>query len=394
MNVYTGNKIDMSLVAKGNRLSALYSDLAARRLGGQALLCSNDFFAEMENLLKAESPIFQPGVFTARGQLMDGWESRRRRFLPDGTSDDGLNFDWCIIKLGSQGIIRGINANTAHFLGNAPQQVSLEACNIEGEPTNATEWTSLIDITSVNPGCDNLIDVPLIKRDGIEKDGQTISDKVWTHVRFNMYPDGGVARLNIYGEIVADQHWFLKGEPLDLAYIKNGARPVACSDMFFSAPENILMPERGANMGDGWETKRRRTIGDVAVDRGNDWLILQLATRGNIEKILIDTGHFKGNYPNAFALEGAVLASAQAANTAALTADSHLDARFDKTGGQDELGIEWIPIIERTALFADREHTFKDEVTAKGQSFTHVRLKMFPDGGISRIRLWGFSASL
>lgn len=377
----------MSLVAKGNRLSARYTDLAARRLGGQALSCSNDFFAEMENLLKAEAPIFQPGVFTERGQLMDGWESRRRRFLPDGSSDDGLQFDWCIIKLGSQGIIRGINANTAHFLGNAPQQVSLEVCNIQGEPTDTTEWIQLIDITDVNPGSDNLIDVSVI-----EKDGQILSEQVWTHVRFNMFPDGGVARLNIYGEIVADQNWFLKGEPLDLAYIKNGARPVACSDMFFSAPENVLMPERGANMGDGWETKRRRSIGDVEVDRGNDWLILQLATRGNIEKILIDTCHFKGNYPNAFALEGAVLTAEQAANKEALSADSHLEARFDKTGGQDQLAIEWTPIIERTALYADREHTFKDEVTAKAQSFTHVRLKMFPDGGISRIRLWGFPA--
>jgi allantoicase len=379
----------MTLVAKGNRLSTLFTDLAARRLGGQALLCSNDFFAEMENLLKSESPIFQPGVFTERGQLMDGWESRRRRFLPDGTSDDGLQYDWCIIKLGSQGIIRGINANAAHFLGNAPQQVSLEACNIEGEPADTTEWTALIGITSVNPGSDNLIDVPVI-----EKDGQIISDNVWTHVRFNIYPDGGIARLIIYGEIKADKNWLLQGEPLDLAYIKNGARPLTCSDMFFSHMENLLMPERGANMGDGWETKRRRSMGDVEVDRGHDWLILQLATRGNIEKILIDTCHFKGNYPNAFALEGAVLTAEQAANITALTADSHLDARFDKTGGEDELGIEWIPIIERTALFADREHTFKDEVIAKEQSFTHVRLKMFPDGGISRIRLWGFSTSL
>jgi allantoicase len=214
-----------------------------------------------------------------------------------------------------------------------------------------------------------------------------------------MYPDGGVARLNIYGEIKADKNWFLKGEPLDLAYIKNGARPVACSDMFFSAPENILMPERGANMGDGWETKRRRSIGDVEVDRGNDWLILQLATQGNIEKILIDTCHFKGNYPNAFSLEGAVLTEEQAANIDALTADSHLDARFEKTGAngeetKEQLNIEWTPIIERTVLFADREHTFKDEVTAKDQNFTHVRLKMFPDGGISRIRLWGFTAAL
>jgi allantoicase len=376
----------MSLVAKGNRLSEQYTDLAARRLGGQALMCSNDFFAEMENLLKAEAPIFQPGVFTERGQIMDGWETRRRRFLPDGTSDDGLSFDWCIIKLGAQGIIRGINANTAHFLGNAPQTVSLEACNIQGEPNDKTEWTPLIDITAVNPGSDNLIDVDR---------NNPAAEQVWTHVRFNMYPDGGVARLNVYGEIVADQSWFLKGEPLDLAFIKNGARPVTCSDMFFSHPENLLMPERGANMGDGWETKRRRSIGNAEVDRGHDWIILQLATRGNIEKILIDTCHFKGNYPNAFSLEGAVLTPEQVANAEALAADSHIDARFDKTNSNGEeakpqLNINWTPIIERTALFADREHTFKDQITAQDQSFTHVRLKMYPDGGISRIRLWGF----
>jgi allantoicase len=148
-------------------------------------------------------------------------------------------------------------------------------------------------------------------------------------------------------------------------------------------------------MGDGWETKRRRTIGDIEVDRGHDWLILQLATRGSIEKILIDTCHFKGNYPNGFSLEGAVLTEDQAANIEVLSADSHLDARFDKTdaNGQEskeQLNIKWTPIIDRTALFADREHMFKDEITAQEQSFTHVRLKMYPDGGISRIRLWGF----
>lgn len=378
----------MSLVARGNRLSESYTDLAARRLGGQALSCSNDFFAEMENLLKADEPIFQPGVFTERGQIMDGWETRRRRFLPDGTSDDEYNYDWCIIKLGSHGIIRGINANTAHFLGNAPQKISLEVCCIQGEPTDDTEWIVLIEPTEVKPGSDNLIDVNHTHAD---------AEKVWTHVRFNMYPDGGVARLNVYGEIVADQNWLLSGEPLDLAFIKNGARPVICSDMFFSHPQNLLMPERGANMGDGWETKRRRNIGDPAVDRGHDWLILQLATRGNIEKILIDTCHFKGNYPNGFSLEGAVLTDEQANSLEGLAADSHLDARFDKTDSngeqlKEQLGIKWTPIIERTALFSDREHAFKNELVSKEKCFTHVRLKMYPDGGISRLRLWGFPA--
>lgn len=377
----------MSLVAKDNRLSRRYTDLAAHRVGGQTLSCSNDFFAKMENLLKKEAPVFQAGVFTEHGQLMDGWESRRRRFFPDGTSDDGLNNDWCIIKLGAQGIIKGINANATHFLGNAPQQISLDACNLQGEPTDNTHWTQLIERTDINPGDNNLIEIAATKEDGI-----IVADDVWTHVRFNIYPDGGVARLNIYGDIVIESSLLLKAETFDLSNIKNGAHPLTCSDMFFSHMENLLMPDRSISMGDGWETQRRRMVGDIELDCANDWLILQLAVRGSIETIIIDTHHFKGNYPNAFSLEGAVLTKEQALNIKALAADSHLDARLDKGDAKEQLDIQWISIINHTALFADREHTFSDDIAEKKQSFTHVRLKIYPDGGISRMRLWGTSA--
>ncbi len=359
-----------------NRFEQRYTDLASRRLGGQALSCSDDFFAEMENLLKPGRGVFLKGKFTDRGQWMDGWESRRRRFLPDGSSDDGLRYDWCIIKLGAQGIIRGINADTNHFLGNAPQKVSLDAANIQGEPNEHTAWTEIVPITEVQPGHENLINA-----------SDANSEAVWTHVRFNIYPDGGVARLRVYGDVVPDESKFLPNEPVDLAYVKNGARPLVCSDMFFSHMQNVIMPERGENMGDGWETKRRRNLDDDALDRDNDWLVLQLAYPGCIQKILLDTCHFKGNYPNAFAVEGTVLTAEQAADIDMLTNDAHQDAL---TAGRDiNSSIEWTTIMPRTALYADREHLYTKEVNHSEQCFTHVRLKMYPDGGISRIRLWG-----
>lgn len=357
-----------------NPFELLYTDLASRKLGGQALACSNDFFAGMENLVKAEAAVFDKDLYGDRGKIMDGWESRRRRFLPDGSTDDGLQYDWCVIKLGAQGIIHGVNVDTAFFLGNAPQTVALQACASDVNPDDTTEWTDIVARSAVGPGCDNFFTVE--------------SDQVWTHVRLNMYPDGGIARLRVYGEVVVDAAQRLPGELIDLAYIKNGARPLVCSDMFFSHMQNLIMPGRGVNMGDGWETKRRRHIGDAEQDRSHDWLILKLAGAGNIEKVLVDTAHFKGNYPHSFALEGATLTEEQAADVDALAADAHQDALLADRAQPSE--IDWQPIMERTPLFDDREHTFRKEVKNNDHAFTHIRLKMYPDGGISRLRLWGY----
>lgn len=365
-----------------NRPENRYTDLASRRLGGQALACSDDFFAEMENLLKPGRGVFIDDKYTDRGKWMDGWESRRRRFLPDGSTDDGFEHDWCIIKLGAQGTIKAIDADTNHFLGNAPQHVSLEAACIHGEPCDQTEWLEIIPKTPIDPGCSNLIEVKQ------EHASKTATVQAWTHVRFNIFPDGGVARLRVYGDVVANTAHFLAHEPIDLAYIKNGARPLVCSDMFFSHMQNLIMPERGSNMGDGWETKRRRSVGNPELDRDNDWLILQLSHRGSIQKVLVDTCHFKGNYPNGFALEGTVLSPEQAANKELLESDAHQDAL--STSHDQPSRIKWVEIMPRTPLYPDREHLYTNEVQNSEHTFTHVRLKMFPDGGISRLRLWGF----
>ena len=177
-----------------------------------------------------------------------------------------------------------------------------------------------------------------------------------------MFPDGGIARFRVYGEVSADPNQFPKDELIDLAAIRNGARAVLCSDMFFSDMNNLLLPDAGLNMGDGWETKRRR-------DPGPDWVIVRLACQGLIERVTIDTAYFKGNYPDRFSLEGT-------------TSD-------DETVTNNS--IEWQEIIAETRLQPDREHIFTREImSSPAQTFSHIRLKIFPDGGISRLRLYGY----
>ncbi|WP_020408013.1 allantoicase [Hahella ganghwensis] len=324
-----------------NRFSSRYTDLASRRLGGQALSCSDDFFAEMENLLNPDPAVFIEDKYTHRGKWMDGWESRRRR-------DSG--YDWCIIKLGAPGVIKGLDVDTSHFLGNAPKSVSVEACSLQGDPDESTQWVEILARTEVEPGSHNLLDVN--------------SDKTWTHIRLNIFPDGGVARLKVYGEVTPDWDWYLPGEPIDLAAIVNGGRPLLCSDMFFSPMENLLMPGRGKDMGDGWETKRRRGGRDC------DWLVLKLGDLGKVAKVEVDTAHFKGNFPASFTLEAVKL------EAGAEVTESNVDE------------LNWLPLIEQTPLHADRQHRFMKEVKNQDQTISHIRLKIFPDGGVSRLKVW------
>ncbi len=318
-------------------------DLAAEKLGGKTLLCSDDFFAEKENLLKPGRGIFIADKYTDRGKWMDGWESRRKR---------GPGHDWCIIQLATPGKIYGIDIDTNHFLGNHPPFASIDAFNIKDADTDDYEklaWVELLPKSPLQPGSQNLYGV---------------SDKnVYTHLRLNIYPDGGVARLKVYGEVVKDWEAVSEDEEIDLAAAVNGAKPVLCNDMFFSHIDNLIMPGRGVNMGDGWETKRNRTPGN------KDWVIVRLAHPGSVHKIIIDTGHFKGNYPDSCMLEGCRIAP-----------NETIDFENDE--------IDWTVMLPQVKLEADHEHYFEEE-GVNHQPFTHVRLTIFPDGGISRMRLFG-----
>ncbi len=326
-------------------------DLAAERLGGKALLCSDDFFAEKENLLKPGRGIFINDKYTERGKWMDGWESRRKR-TP--------GHDWCIIQLATSGKIVGVDIDTNFFLGNHPPFASVEACNVvsgfdfaQPDPKNKIVWKEVLPKSPLQPGSQNFYE---------------IADRnIYTHLRLNIYPDGGVARLKVYGEVFKDWSLIRPDEIIDLAAAVNGAKSVLCNDMFFSHMDNLIMPGRGINMGDGWETKRNRT------PNNRDWVIVRLAYKGIIEKILVDTCHFKGNYPDSCLIEGCNIS---------LTEENNLNT--DK--------IKWTIILPQSKLQADYEHYFEKEIESK-EIFTHVRLSIFPDGGISRMRLFGKTLS-
>ncbi len=323
-----------------------YVDLASERVGGETLSCSDDFFAEMENLLKTGRGIFIDDKYTERGKWMDGWESRRSY-----GRDDGREYDWCVIRLGIPGFIRGVDVDTNFFKGNAPQTVSVEACNSETQPDDSTQWHTILTQSGVDAHSQNLFKV----ESGSE------AERAWTHVRLNIFPDGGVARFRVYGEAHVNWDDFLPGELIDLAAIKNGGKALLVSDMFFSDKNNLIMPGRGKDMGDGWETKRRR-------DPGPDWSIVKLAQPGSVNKVIVDTHHFKGNFPDTFKLEGTV---------------SDSDDFTDNSA-------TWTPVIEQTKLYAHREHLFINEVVSADKNFTHVRLSIFPDGGVSRMRVFGY----
>jgi allantoicase len=318
-------------------------DLAAERLGGLALYCSDDFFAEKENLLKPGRGVFIPEKYTDRGKWMDGWESRRKR-IP--------GHDWCIIQLAASGKIAGVDIDTNHFLGNHPPFASLDAAfNPEGKSFDLLNisWTEILSKSPLLPGSQHFFE---------------ISDKeIYTHVRLNIYPDGGVARLKIYGEVFKDWSALRENETVDLAAAVNGAKSILCNDMFFSHMDNLILPGRGMNMGDGWETKRNRTPDN------RDWVIVRLAHKGIVRRAIIDTSHFKGNYPDSCMLEGCTVERENESNISSPE-------------------IKWTTLLPKSKLQADYEHYFEKELTS-ADAFTHVRLSIFPDGGVSRMRLLG-----
>ncbi len=326
-----------------NRLSSQWIDLAAEKLGGKVLFATDDFFAEKENLIKPGRGIFIPDKYTENGKWMDGWESRRKR-TP--------GHDWAVLELATPGVIKGFDIDTNHFTGNHPSNASVAAAWIDGAADNSSayweqvDWKELLakDNAALNPGSQHLYDID--------------NDQPFTHVRLNIFPDGGVARFRVYGYVSKDWESVASAEVLDLASAVNGARAIDCNDMYFSDMSNLLNPGRGVNMGDGWETKRNRTPNNV------DWVVIKLATPGTVQKVLVDTCHFKGNYPDSCALD------------------------YCHAPNDDLSSATWRPLMEQQKLQADHEHYFESEVQ-EHEAITHVRLKIYPDGGISRLRLFG-----
>jgi allantoicase len=317
-------------------------DLAAERFGGAVVAANDEFFAPKESLIKPSAPEWREGVYTERGKWMDGWETRRRR-TP--------GFDWAIVRLGLPGVVRGLVIDTSFFTGNFPERASIDACTVAGVPSTEwligaeAPWQSIVPQSRLAGNTLNTFDV------------SGAPTRV-THLRLNIFPDGGVARLRVHGDVVPDDGVFANEREADLASIENGGFVVQCSDMHYGHRQNLIMPGRSTHMGDGWETKRRR-------GPGHDWSIVRLGRRGAIDRIELDTDYFKGNAPGSAMIE-------------------YCDAGDATTF--DAASAAWRALVPETPVQPHARHRF-DRLAAPAA--THVRLNIYPDGGVARLRVFG-----
>ncbi|BBB29247.1 allantoicase [Neptunomonas japonica] len=317
-----------------------FLNLADSRLGSIATFVTDDWFAEVNRMLQPEAPVWKDDVYDDNGKWMDGWESRRKRFE---------GYDYAIVRLGVAGVFKGVDIDTSYFTGNYPPSASLEACfSPDKAPNEHTTWESVLSPVSLSGNSHNLFQID--------------DERPWTHIRLNIFPDGGIARLRLYGVPHRDWGNHNGDEEIDFAAATNGARALACSDEHYGNKSNILNPGRGINMGDGWETARRRVP-------GNDWVIVALAHPCDIKRVLVDTCHFKGNYPDSCSIQAA----------------------FVESGTDDQIATRslfWRELLPSQKLQMDSEHLFSKELNDLGK-VSHIKLNIFPDGGISRLRVHG-----
>ena len=311
-------------------------DLASEKLGGAVLFANDEFFASKDNLLKAAAAVWKEGKYTDRGKWMDGWETMRRR---SPRLDE--EFDWCVVRLGAPGRIRGVTVDTAFFRGNFPSHCSIDACSTDSVDEN-TNWTEILPKSALQGDSQNNFAINAAERA--------------THVRLKIFPDGGVARLRVHGDVLPDWDAIKKRDSeIDLAAVENGGTVPLASDMFFGHRINLIMPGLARDMSDGWESKRRR-------GPGHDWCIIKLGTCGRVTRVEVDTSHFKGNYPESCSID---------------------------VGSGDSLdSIRWRELLPNTKLQAHTRHMLVHELADLGD-VTYARLNIFPDGGVSRLRLYG-----
>jgi len=323
-----------------------YADLARRhinvadeRLGAVALFATDEFFAPVARMLNPSEPEWRAGVYDAHGKWMDGWETRRRR-------DQG--HDHCIVRLAGPSTLALLEIDTRYFTGNYPPFASVQACSVAAEPDDHTQWSDLLPSSALKGDQRNFFELQ--------------STGTWSHLKLHIYPDGGIARLRAYGTLQRDWALATGAEAIDLAAALNGGRALACSDEHYGSMGNLLLPVRGASMADGWEARLRR-------GPGFDWVILRLGTSGRIEFVEVDTAHFKGNYPHQISINAAYVRDSAEAD---LTSEC----------------LSWPVLLEPQRLQADDVVQFRTQLRDLGL-VSHARVNMHPDGGLSRVRLFG-----
>ena len=314
-------------------------NLASPRLGAEAVYASDDFFADKSRMLQDAPAVFVPDKYDENGKWMDGWESRRRR---------GGGHDFCIVKLGCKGIIRGVDIDTSHFTGNYPPSASLDACVSEAVPNEKTAWREILPAQNLGPSAHHFFAVE--------------DAEAFTYVRLNIFPDGGVARLRVYGDPVPAWDPGDQKSVHELSLATNGGRIIGYNNAHYGTVWTLLTTGRGINMGDGWETRRRR-------EPGHDWIVVKLGAPGIIERVVVDTCHYKGNYPDRCSLQAAL------------------------AEGTDESIVNqamfWRELVGEQKLSADNVHEYSGDTVRKLGPVNHVKLNIFPDGGVSRLRIFG-----
>ena len=314
-------------------------DLAQSRLGSKIVFKTNEFFAPAKRIINPWPPVFKEGVFDKHGKWMDGWETKRKR---------GKGYDYLILKLGRPGRISKIDIDTSYFSGNQPTKVSLQACFSKKKlPNKNSKWITILKKKPTKANSHHFFNVK--------------NKSIFTHIKLNIFPDGGVARIRIYGSMEILKNF--TGKVLNLTSVLHGATPIACNNEHFGRAENILAPGMGKNMGDGWETRRSR-------GKNFDWLIIKCAAAGKINKIQIDTHHFKGNYPDKCSIQAAFI-------------DKKISSRAIVNNSK-----KWKLLLNKVKLYAHKKHNFKNNLM-KSKKINYIKINIFPDGGISRIRVFG-----
>ncbi len=354
------------------------ADLASRWLGGSVLAASDESFGDKENLLTPGPAAFDPGHYGNRGEIVDGWETRRRRdaghdgdagHVRDAAHDGDAGHDWALIRLGAPGMVTSIDVDTSFFTGNYPPQCRVEACGREGYPSPAeltgpgTDWAEIVPRSALRGDAHNTFAVSDPRR--------------FTHVRLSVFPDGGVARLRVHGVVVPDPRG-LERLTIDLASQEYGGAVVASSDDFYTAASTLNRPDRARTMGEGWETQRRR-------DAGHDFVVVQLAFAGEVRQLIVDTAHFKYNASGEIAVYGRDEAPPRDQDEALPGSAAESEAAWATAEPEAAAGA-WVPLLRRTRLQPDTRHVFAVDHAGAVAS---IRLDAFPDGGLSRVRVIG-----
>jgi allantoicase len=320
-------------------INAKMVNLADPRIGSKIIFKTDDFFAAAHRILNIDAPVFKDGLFDKHGKWMDGWETRRRR---------SKGFDYLVLKLGKPGKIFDIDIDTTHFNGNQPTHASIEGCSSRTKPNKKTKWISLLGKKKLGPNRNHSF--------------KSKNKSVFNYIRLNIFPDGGVARLRLYGKIEMEKN-FLSKKNINLTSVLNGASIIGCNNEHFGRAENIIAPGKGKNMGDGWETRRSR-------GKNFDWLIIKFGKPGLIKKLEVDTHHFKGNYPDSCSIQ-----------TANITKDLSNKSIVNNSKN-------WKFILDKSKLSNHKKHIFKKFLIKRSKE-NYLRINIYPDGGISRIRAFG-----